>query len=237
MTEWIENRIQLWMRVPAGPQPPQGSADSIRFFRAGRNYYRWRLAIWLVVNLGAAIGLGLGFQISGRILSRLPHWAQVGGYALEVMGFAAFLASLPFTLLEQHLNVRLRWYIVTDRSLRIRSGIWNTQELTTTFANIQEIRVTSGPLQKLLGLADVEVHSAGGGAGKPGEKGGHVARFEGVDIANEIRDLMVDRLRQYRDSGLGETEHAHKMEINADALAAARAVLEEAKALRAKLGP
>ena len=150
-----------------------------------------------------------------------------------MLGFAAFVASLPLTFLEQHLNFQLRWYIVTDRSLRIRSGIWSTRELTTTFANIQEIRVTSGPLQKLLGLADVEVHSAGGGAGKPGDEGGHIARFEGVEIANEIRDLMVDRLRRYRDSGLGETEHRNEMESHVDAIAAANAVLAEARALRA----
>ena len=235
MAEWIERQLLHWMRVPATPQTPQGSPESVRIFRAGRNYYRWRLAIWLVANLGAFIGLSLGFLVWARVLSGAPHWVRLGSYVLEVLGFAALVLSLPFTLLEQHLNVQLRWYIVTDRSLRIRSGIWSTHELTTTFANIQEIRVTSGPLQKLLGLADVEVHSAGGGAAKPGEKSGHVARFEGVDIANEIRDLMVDRLRQYRDSGLGESEHAHRLETNADAIAAARAVLEEAKALRATL--
>jgi hypothetical protein len=43
---------------------------------------------------------------------------------------------------------------------RVRSGILNAHEITTTFANIQEVRLSAGPLQKLLGLADVEVHSA-----------------------------------------------------------------------------
>ena len=231
MVEWIESRILAVMRVPATPQAPEGSADSVRTFRAGRNYYRWRIANWLLVNLGAAAGLFSGYMVWASVARRLPHWAQLTGYGFEVLGLVVFVASLPVSFLEQHLNFRLRWYIVTDRSLRIRSGIWSTQELTTTFANIQEIRVASGPLQKLLGLADVEVHSAGGGSGKPGESG-HVARFEGVDIANEIRDLMVDRLRRYRDSGLGEAEHP-EMASNVDAIAAAHAVLEECRTLRA----
>jgi hypothetical protein len=77
---------------------------------------------------------------------------------------------------------QLRWYVVTDRCLRVRGGILNVHEITTTFANIQEVRLSSGPLQKLLGLADVEVHSAGGGSGK-GSSDSHVARFEGVDNA------------------------------------------------------
>ncbi|MEO8367638.1 MAG: PH domain-containing protein [Candidatus Solibacter sp.] len=191
------------------------------------------MVIWLIANASAAAGLSVGFQISAGVLRQLPGWAQLFGYAFEVLGLVVFILSLPFTLFEQRLNFRLRWYMVTDRSLRIRSGIWSTQELTTTFANIQEIRVTSGPLQKLLGLADVEVHSAGGG-GKKGEGGGHIARFEGVDIANQIRDLIVDRLRDYRGAGLGETEHVAQA-ANVDAIAAANTVLEEARALRAAL--
>jgi uncharacterized membrane protein YdbT with pleckstrin-like domain len=104
------------------------------------------------------------------------------------------------------------------------------QELTMTYSNIQEIRVSANPLQNLLGIADVQVQSAGGGS----ERGdsGHVGRFEGVSNANEIRDLMVDRLRQYRDSGLGEVA---KSATQTDGLDAARRVLEEAKALRAAL--
>ena len=71
-----------------------------------------------------------------------------------------------------------------------------------TFANIQEIRVTSGPIQKFLGPADVEAHPAGGGgAGSRSDRNGHVAYFEGVDNAREIRDLMVERLRVFREIG------------------------------------
>ena len=72
-----------------------------------------------------------------------------------------------------------------------------------TYGNIQEIRVTAGPLQHLLGLADVEVQAAGGGGEKHDRKG-HVGHFEGVSNAAAIRDLIVERLRHYRDSGLGD---------------------------------
>ena len=37
MSEWIENRILTWMLVPATPHPPEGSAESVRIFRSGRN--------------------------------------------------------------------------------------------------------------------------------------------------------------------------------------------------------
>ncbi|MGH9647630.1 MAG: PH domain-containing protein, partial [Bryobacteraceae bacterium] len=162
-------------------------------------------------------------------------WVRVAAETFAALLVAGFLVSLLFTFLRQRLNYELRWYIVTDRCLRVRSGILNVHELTTTFANVQEIRVLSGPLQKLLGLADVEVHSAGGGSGQKGSPGGHVARLEGVDNAAEIRDFLLDRLQHYRDSGLGEKETAPAVASGEGTIAAARAVLAEARALRVAL--
>ena len=100
-----------------------------------------------------------------------------------------------------------------------------------TFANIQGIRVNANPIEGLLGLANVEVQSAGGGGsqahGTPSS--GHVAKFEGVDNAAVVRDLIVERLRVYRDSGLGENTVETREPL---ALSAAREVLRETRALR-----
>src|ERR1700722_10036844 len=92
-----------------------------------------------------------------------------------------FVASIPITYFLQRLNYEMRWYIVTDRSLRIRSGVVWLREMTMTFANIQGIRVSANPIEGLLGLADVEVQSAGGGdsQGRGAPASGHVAKFEG----------------------------------------------------------
>jgi hypothetical protein len=87
-------------------------------------------------------------------------------------------------------------------------------------------------LQHALGLATVEVHAAGGGGDAKHGGGGHVGRLEGLSNANDIRDLMVDRLRQYRDAGLGDTPHVEPARDVSEA-AAARRMLAEARALRA----
>jgi hypothetical protein len=82
-------------------------------------------------------------------------------------------------------------------------------------------------LQKVLGIADVQVSTAGGGGSVHAEGKGvasanrHTALFEGVSNAPEIRDLILDRLKRYRDAGLGDpddtqqhhhhhTEHEHR---------------------------
>ena len=169
-----------------------------------------------------------------RPINAGPPVSRYIAEALMALLVTAFLVSAVFTFLQQRMNYEFRWYVVTDRCLRVRRGILNVHEITTTFANIQEVRLSSGPLQKLLGLADVEVHSAGGGSGK-GSSDSHVARFEGVDNASEIRDFILVRLRQYRDSGLGEKDHSRPLAFSDGIQAAAQTILTEARALRAAM--
>ena len=232
MIHWLQKKILHLMKVPDEPQPPDGSAGSARVFRSGRNYYRWRLALWFLANVGALVSLVPVLLALARPIKVGPLWSRYIAEALIALLLTVFVVSALFTFLQQRLNYELRWYVVTDRCLRIRSGILNVHEVTTTFANIQEVRLFSGPLQKLLGLADVEVHSAGGASGKrPSD--GHVARLDGVDNAPEIRAFILARLRQYRDSGLGEKDQSRPLATSEGSQAAALAVLTEARALRA----
>jgi membrane protein YdbS with pleckstrin-like domain len=234
MIHWLHKKTLHLMKVPAEPQPPDGSAGSARVFRSGRNYYRWRLAVWFSANVGVFVSLAAALFVLALPIRAGPPWSRYIAEALMALLVTVFLASALFTFLQQRMNYELRWYVVTDRCLRVRSGILFVHEITTTFANIQEVRLSAGPLQKLLGLADVEVHSAGGGSGR-GSSGSHVARFEGVDNAPEIRDFILARLRQYRDSGLGEKDQDRPWAFSEGSLAAAQAVLTEARALRAAL--
>ncbi|MEO5925346.1 MAG: PH domain-containing protein [Bryobacteraceae bacterium] len=238
MFDWLRSVILSITMVPPEPHPPEGSAASVRIFRAGRNYYRLRILGWAFGSLWSAIVLGAaGMALEMAASRRFPPWGQSLWHTIAAIGLILFLASVVWAFVQQQLNYELRWYIVTDRSLRVRHGIISTHELTTTFANIQEIRVSAGPLQKLLGLADLEIQSAGGGGGggPHSSSSAHVARFSGLDNANEIRDYVVNCLRQYRDSGLGEADHSPSPEASS-ALAAAHTVLEEARGLRAALG-
>src|SRR3954471_9512496 len=178
------------LKVPEAPSPPDGSPESIRVFRAGRNYYVWLLIVWVGVALiDDAVVLSASIPLVVAI-RRAPEWARIVAAALLALLWSAYLTVAIVTLVSRRLNYGLRWYIVTDRSLRIRTGIFAMSELTMTYSNIQEIRVASGPLQQLLGIADVEVQAAGGGGdGKSGD-GGHVGRFTGVAHATTIRDLI-----------------------------------------------
>jgi len=176
-----------------------------------------------------------------RLARKTPGWVIPVIEFIEVLGVLAFLLQLPVTYAAVRLNFELHWYIVTDRSLRIRTGLMSLQEATMSFANLQQVEVKQGPLQRLLGLADVHVQSAGGGGDvQPGRHGPslHTGIFHSVNNATEIRYLILERLRQFRQAGLGDPDDHHHAPTAAtstasdDALAAAHEVLSEAKALR-----
>lgn len=186
-------------------------------------------------------------RIAPRWLRELPQ--QIPGDALywikfaETLGLIAFGIQFFWTLLAVRIDYAQRWYMVTDRSLRLRWGVVRIQETTMSFANLQQVSVHQGPLQRLLKIADVEVRSAGGGSGEE-EHGGdsmHRSVFHAVENASEIRDLILGRLQRFRQAGLGEPDEGKdlppRIEVEGsaagDAATAAREVLAEVRALRA----
>lgn len=238
MSGWRGLVLRL-MRVPPEPATPPG--EGTRVFRAGRNYFRYKLVTWLVGQLAAVAGLVFAFWMATNL--RATGAPQSVMVAIEVFGAIVFAIQLPFSLIVTVLDFEMRWYIVTDRSLRIREGITSVREKTMTFANIQNIVVRQGPLQRLLGIADVEVRNAGGGSGdeQQHKKGVgdpvHVGYFRGVDNADAIRDLLLAGVRRQRDAGLGDPDDSlhhtgtapygdHGLDV------AAAMLLEEARALR-----
>jgi hypothetical protein len=130
------------------------------------------------------------------------------------LGVAGVIAQLPFTFFLARLDYELRWYIVTDRSLRLRHGVMRVREMTMTYANIQQISIQQGPLQRLLGIEDLKVRTAGGGDDSSSEdtthdadqESMHVGYFRGVENAGQIRDLIQEYMRRRLDAGLGDPD-------------------------------
>jgi membrane protein YdbS with pleckstrin-like domain len=232
------------LKVPPVPQLPSG--DSVRVFRAAPQHRSYLLLLWGLRELGGAAGL-LVFTVMLRSFALQVDQpvAERVAWSVGALAWLVFLAQLPIGYLIRHLDYTFRWYVLSDRSLRIREGLVSLQEKTMTFANIQQVSVRQNPLQRLLGIADVKVETAGGG-GSSGPKGAnvpvgehlHEAYFRGVDNAAEIRDVILARVRMHRDTGLGEPsalEHAEAPRSSAAALEAARELLAEVRALRRTL--
>jgi len=202
------------LKVPPEPALPPGLEASVRVFRAAGNYYRLLVLQWVLKQASAVVGIVVSFTFLKNISSGWSPAAQFWIQAAEWVGVASFILQIPFTFAMVRLDFELRWYVVTDRSLRIRSGVLRIREMTMTFANIQHIAVRQGPLQRWLGLFDMTVRTAGGGGSAPGEhhdeaqnrSAAHIGHFHGVDNAPAIRDLIVNRMKQARGAGLGDAD-------------------------------
>jgi membrane protein YdbS with pleckstrin-like domain len=258
MTEGLSAFVLRVFKVPPEPRLPAGAPESARVFRAGANFWRLKLLGWAVqqaftlagfvfmtVMLWRAGESGTVPFKTGPLPAGLLSWLAAVR-VFEMVAWALWLVQLPVTYAILRLDYELRWYIVTDRAARLREGIVTLKEMTFTLANVQDIRLRQGPLQRLLGLADVELRTAGGGEGSAGTTAHgsqatenlHLARFRGVDNAEEIRDLVIDRMKKARGAGLGDPDDAPATEAVPAAHgleAAARALAAESARLRAAL--
>jgi membrane protein YdbS with pleckstrin-like domain len=239
----LRDRFLDWLRVPPTPEPPPGSPP--RVFRAAPNFLTLRLIRWGVGQLFAVAGVVWAIWFFSFLAAKgVPDIAIF----LMRLGEAFAIAALVFNAIAGWFIVRLdyeyRWYMLSDRAIRIREGITTIREKTIALANIQNIAVKQGPLQRILGIADVEVKTAGGGGSASGEHGGkghvgepmHVAYFRGVDNAPEIRDLLREGVRRQKNAGLGDPdEEAAELAPHAR-IDAVSELLAEARALRQAAG-
>ncbi|HYI11208.1 MAG TPA: PH domain-containing protein [Thermoanaerobaculia bacterium] len=200
------------LRVPPTPEPPPGSPP--RIFRAAPNFFKLRLLRWGMTQIAALAGLIWAINFIRWIEdTRTPDFVVWLIQAGEVIGWILFALEFAGGWMLVRLDYELRWYMLSDRAVRIREGITTIREKTIALANIQNIAVRQGPLQRLLGIADVEVKTAGGGGSgsdmekkSSGSEPMHVAYFRGVHNAEEIRDLLREGVRRQKDAGLGDPD-------------------------------
>jgi len=212
MYQAFREQCEKLLRIPPQPTAPPGDDSTTRVFRAAPNFYKYLIAIWAIQSFTTVIfALAAMLIPTGVLLTQFRHGGgNLASLALVIPMFigALMLAGIIVRLAILKLDFEKRWYLVTDRSLRIREGVLNVREMTVTFANIQNISISQGPIQRALGISDLVVETAGGGAvsAQHGQAGQnlHTAAFRGIDNAQEVRQLIEARLKKLKDSGLGD---------------------------------
>ena len=195
--------LTKWFRIPKDP-PTLGShpSDKVISFKPADGYLNYRKLEFLIIFavLDSVIFFAwlalLIFVPTAGILTA-PFIAVI----LTFVNLAIWLAI--------HLRYDTTWYVMSDRSIRLRRGIWIITEMTLTFENIQNVKVTQGPIQRYFGIFDVIIETAGGGGSEhPGKDqpliSMHRGVIEGVSNAHEVRDLILKRMKKSQSAGLGD---------------------------------
>lgn len=202
--EWVYRGVWrfvsgLFKVPPTAPHLPGPSGDQPRSFHPSRNFLRYLkfyfwivavaidvliLMIWLAVFL-ANQEMGLVLVVPALALAILP----------DIVAYVAI-----------HLKYDTMWYVMNSRSLRARRGIWVIVEHTITFENVQNIHIRRGPVQYFFGIFTIVVETAG--ANEPEGANhfavGNKAIMEGIENPWEIRELIMERVRRSRTTGIGE---------------------------------
>lgn len=242
MYEALKGVVLAVLKLPSEPpEEPAGTHESVQVFRASPRYLTYLLLQWGVVMGLVAAGTLVGATAAAIGLSG-TRWGWVVA-AIEIATVVLLAAKFALTYVTTRLNYELRWYIVTDRSLRIREGVFLLREVTLTFANVQNLNVTQGPLQRYFGISDLIVETAGGGSGMPhGQEGlalAHHGVMRGIENAAEVREKIQALLRQYRKTGLGDPEERKEEGTGwgAAEMEALRALRDETAQLRSTVCP
>jgi len=197
--------LTRWFKVPSKPPSlPVYAGEKMDSFRPAPGFLRYlKFKFWVMLILIDTmiivlwLGLTVAQPLTGLLLTPLV-------LAIAVLpDMVAYLAI--------HLRYDTTWYVMTERSLRIRRGIWIINEITITFENIQNVTIRQGPLQRYFGISNIKVHTAGGASGEDGPHGSHTGfshqgLLEGLADARTIRDLILKRLQKSKSAGLGDEE-------------------------------
>lgn len=222
--------LKVEQKEPA-PLPGHSQEGFMQVIRPAPAYLQYRLFYW---KMGVAAGVLVVLTLCIALLT-ISWWFIILDIAIIL--FAAFKAALFYVAIR--LDYEMRWYVITDRSLLIRQGVWVVREICLTFANAQNVRVKQGPLQRIFGFSSVEVDTAGGGRRKEGESQTHAhhAVLQGLDDPGRVRDLILDLLRRHRTAGLGDPDDRADTPIThaSHDLALMNEIWAEAKRLRSVL--
>lgn len=205
MIEFLKRLIFPLLKIELGQPAPPSGYDPHEFFRVERaapEYLRYRLLGWGVTAALVLVGL-IASMVATAIF--IPGWWWIE-FPLALLAFAKIAILYVATRIEYD----VRWYIITDRSLLIREGVWTLREITLTFANAQNVRVTQGPLQRWFGFSNIQIDTAGGGGKtQEGEAAPHRAVLRGIKNPEELRDQILELLRRHRTTGLGDPDERH----------------------------
>jgi membrane protein YdbS with pleckstrin-like domain len=117
-----------------------------------------------------------------------PHPQLLKLYVIRaVLTGPGFIVLMPL-LFFRYETMRFRF---DAEGVHMRWGILFRRQINLTYARIQDIHLTSGFIQRWLGLADVRVQTASGSAGAE-------MTIEGLLEYEAVRDFLYTRMRGYR---------------------------------------
>ncbi|WP_420453045.1 PH domain-containing protein [Ilumatobacter sp.] len=115
----------------------------------------------------------------------------IGLLALVLVASSAVVAAL---------EVRSMGYAVRELDVSARRGLLNRTVRTAPYARVQDVGIDRGPIERRLGLATLQLRTAGGSISVPGMS---------LDTAERLKALVVDRAGELAAAEATDDESGH----------------------------
>lgn len=144
------------------------------------------------LNPKCKIALYLMYVILYAILFAIVY--SIGYLAKDAMGeyyelyrlfsLAVLIIALVYIIIAPQIFYRRYRYILTSDKIDVRKGIIIVRRTVVPIERVHQVEVTRGPINNMLGLANVDVTTAGG-----------VARIQFLDIP--VANNIAEELNRY----------------------------------------
>ena len=161
----------------------------------------------------------------GILAIERPHRHLLWLYVIRaVLTGPGFIVAMPL-LFFRYETMRFRF---DAEGVHMRWGILFRRQINLTYARIQDIHLTSGFIQRWLGLADIKIQTASGSSGAE-------MTLEGLIEFEAVRDFLYTRMRGYRDRTAHEEPARGAGADGGQAVALLRDAIDELRATRIAL--
>jgi putative membrane protein len=144
-------------------------------------------AVWSIFSRWM---VGIAFAV---IFMGFYMWANVfddgPGFPLRWIFYLLVLLAVP-TFLWAYLWTKLYEYDVTEQGFKSNSGVIIRRETTIPYARIQNIEIYRGIVDRLLGMSEVRIQTAGG-SGQVKAEG--IVPGLAVKVAEELQNKLLSK--------------------------------------------
>jgi len=159
--------------------------------------------VWLFFLRSIFVFLFIAIWIGFGVIAELTE-SLVGAFGI---GLVILLVVFVFSFIWAKLTYHFYRYELTDAGFRKELGVIFKKYVTIPYDRIQNVDIYRGILARILGLSDLNIQTAGMSAtvGRFGVSGGGAeGRLPAVsrEIAEQLRDELIQRARQIKNQGL-----------------------------------
>lgn len=117
---------------------------------------------------------------------------KIGSYiAVDIIIAICLILQLLNTLVYPKFEYKQWWYEITEDRIIYNEGIWFRNLTIIPIVRVQHINITEGPINRIYGLADLEINTAGGSFKIP-----NIEKAVVEELAENLRVRIEENVRE-----------------------------------------